>query len=188
MREAGFAILAHGSTAGRQGVADGGAASRRRNARRQAACPSSIPDPIPNRSTTQAHPEDSHLSRSRIKPFASALCGAFVVALSAGCSSDDVISHAEAKETHRPGMFETKDIAEEGFIYGLPIVMNYAVMYEYAVDRGLRSPSCSGAARLDACRLMCPDVADRSRISVNRAAATAWEGGRSARRTGTPPA
>src|SRR5947207_13778769 len=30
---------------------------------------------------------------------------------------------------------ETKAIAEEGFIYGLPIVMNYAVMYEYAVDR-----------------------------------------------------
>ena len=26
---------------------------------------------------------------------------------------------------------ETKAIAEEGFIYGLPIVMNYAVMYEY---------------------------------------------------------
>jgi hypothetical protein len=31
---------------------------------------------------------------------------------------------------------ETKAIAEEGFIYGLPIVMNYAVMYEYAVDEG----------------------------------------------------
>jgi hypothetical protein len=30
---------------------------------------------------------------------------------------------------------ETKAIAEEGFIYGLPIVMNYAVMYAYAVDR-----------------------------------------------------
>src|SRR6202451_1667719 len=30
---------------------------------------------------------------------------------------------------------EAKAIAEEGFIYGLPIVMNYAVMYEYAVDR-----------------------------------------------------
>jgi hypothetical protein len=29
---------------------------------------------------------------------------------------------------------ETKVIAEEGFIYGLPIVMNYAVMYEFAVD------------------------------------------------------
>ena len=30
---------------------------------------------------------------------------------------------------------ETKAIAEEGFIYGLPIVMNYAVMYENAVDK-----------------------------------------------------
>jgi hypothetical protein len=30
---------------------------------------------------------------------------------------------------------ETKAIAEEGFTYGLPIVMNYAVMYEYAVDK-----------------------------------------------------
>jgi hypothetical protein len=30
---------------------------------------------------------------------------------------------------------ETRAIAEEGFIYGLPFVMNYAVMYEYAVDK-----------------------------------------------------
>src|SRR4051812_43112621 len=30
---------------------------------------------------------------------------------------------------------ETKAILEEGFIYGLPIVMNYAVMYEYSVDK-----------------------------------------------------
>jgi len=30
---------------------------------------------------------------------------------------------------------EAKAIAEEGFIYGLPIVMNYAVMYEYSVDK-----------------------------------------------------
>src|SRR5262245_45061806 len=29
---------------------------------------------------------------------------------------------------------EAKAIAEEGFIYGLPIVMNYGVMYEYSVD------------------------------------------------------
>ncbi len=35
----------------------------------------------------------------------------------------------------RPGFFKAKDVAEEGFIYGLPIVMNYAVMYEYAIDR-----------------------------------------------------
>ncbi|QDW41919.1 DUF1254 domain-containing protein [Bradyrhizobium sp. KBS0727] len=34
-----------------------------------------------------------------------------------------------------PRLLEAKDIAEEGFIYGLPLVMNYAVMQEYAVDR-----------------------------------------------------
>lgn len=34
-----------------------------------------------------------------------------------------------------PTLQEAKDIAEAGFIYGLPIVMNYAVMYEYAIDR-----------------------------------------------------
>jgi hypothetical protein len=34
-----------------------------------------------------------------------------------------------------PTLLEAKDIAEEGFIYGLPIVMNYGIMYEYAVDR-----------------------------------------------------
>jgi len=34
-----------------------------------------------------------------------------------------------------PSIEQTKAIAEEGFIYGLPIVMNYAVMYEYAVDK-----------------------------------------------------
>ena len=30
---------------------------------------------------------------------------------------------------------EARAIAEEGFIYGLPIVMNYVVMYEYCVDK-----------------------------------------------------
>ena len=34
---------------------------------------------------------------------------------------------------------EAKAIAEEAFIYGLPIVMNYAVMYDYAVDKTTRS-------------------------------------------------
>ncbi|MGO4837864.1 DUF1254 domain-containing protein, partial [Rhizobiaceae sp. 2RAB30] len=33
-----------------------------------------------------------------------------------------------------PDIIEAKDIAEEGFIYGLPLVMNYAVMNEFAVD------------------------------------------------------
>lgn len=35
----------------------------------------------------------------------------------------------------RPGFLKAKDIAEAGFIFGLPLVMNYAVMYEFAVDR-----------------------------------------------------
>jgi hypothetical protein len=34
-----------------------------------------------------------------------------------------------------PDIREAKAIAEEGFIYGLPIVMNYVAMYELAVDR-----------------------------------------------------
>jgi hypothetical protein len=42
--------------------------------------------------------------------------------------------HAQTS-ADRPGFFKAKDIAEAGFIYGLPIVMNYGVMYEYAVDR-----------------------------------------------------
>ena len=66
-----------------------------------------------------------------------------VVAVSAtlvtGCQKkDDVISQADKKDAARgvaaPSIEQTRAIAEEGFIYGLPIVMNYAVMYEYAVD------------------------------------------------------
>ncbi len=61
-------------------------------------------------------------------------------ALAAGCGKkDDAVAQAEKKDVAKgiaaPGIAETKAIAEEGFIYGLPIVMNYAVMYEYAVDK-----------------------------------------------------
>ena len=44
-----------------------------------------------------------------------------------------VPANAQAK-AEWPNILEAKAIAEEGFIYGLPIVMNYAVMYEFAVD------------------------------------------------------
>ena len=39
--------------------------------------------------------------------------------------------------THAAGLTpaETKAIAEEGYIFGLPLVMNYAIMNEYAVDK-----------------------------------------------------
>jgi hypothetical protein len=65
---------------------------------------------------------------------------AFVIAatLLVGCGKNDPITQAEKKDAAKgipaPGIVETKAIAEEGFIYGLPIVMNYAVMYEFAVD------------------------------------------------------
>jgi hypothetical protein len=60
--------------------------------------------------------------------------------LIAACGKkDDPIAQAEKKDVAKgvaaPSIAETKAIAEEGFIYGLPIVMNYAVMYEYAVDK-----------------------------------------------------
>ena len=34
-----------------------------------------------------------------------------------------------------PGVEETKAIAEEAYIYGLPLVMNYAVMHDFAINR-----------------------------------------------------
>jgi hypothetical protein len=62
--------------------------------------------------------------------------GATIASLLSGCGKkDDSISQAEKKDKEKPSIAETKAIAEEGFIYGLPIVMNYAVMYEYAVDK-----------------------------------------------------
>jgi len=57
-----------------------------------------------------------------------ALTCATVVALFTGCAKKDTTAPA-------PGLAETKTIAEEGFIYGLPIVMNYAVMHEFCVDK-----------------------------------------------------
>ena len=56
-----------------------------------------------------------------------------VLALTLGVLATTLSPAAKAAEW--PGVVEAKDIAEEGFIYGLPIVMNYAVMYAYAVDK-----------------------------------------------------
>jgi len=65
--------------------------------------------------------------------------GAIVIvglSLLSGCQKkEDAISQAAKTDTDKPGIAETRAIAEEGFVYGLPIVMNYAVMYEYAVDK-----------------------------------------------------
>jgi hypothetical protein len=40
-----------------------------------------------------------------------------------------------AQQATVPNNEEARAIATEGFNYGLPIVMNYAVMYQYSVDR-----------------------------------------------------
>ncbi|MCC7228451.1 MAG: DUF1254 domain-containing protein, partial [Burkholderiaceae bacterium] len=78
------------------------------------------------------------------------LLGASAAALLAGCNpKDDPIAAAEKKDSGKatavaaapapgpavPGVEQVKAIAEEAFIYGLPIVMNYAVMQEFSVDK-----------------------------------------------------
>lgn len=43
---------------------------------------------------------------------------------------------ARAEWRHgKPGFFAAKEIAEQGYIYGLPIVMNYGTMYEFVIDK-----------------------------------------------------
>jgi len=72
--------------------------------------------------------------------FIGALCSVIAVSMLVGCDKKgDAISAVEQSDKKggipAPSIAETKAIAEEGFIYGLPIVMNYAVMYEYVIDR-----------------------------------------------------
>jgi len=71
---------------------------------------------------------------------ASAFCGAIVIALLGGCDKPaDPVSVAEQADKKAgivaPSIVETNTIAEEAFIYGLPIVMNYAVMNEFVIDK-----------------------------------------------------
>jgi hypothetical protein len=68
------------------------------------------------------------------------LAAAVTASCLTGCDKkSDPITQAEQADKKAgvaaPGIEETKAIAEEGFIYGLPLVMNYAVMYEYSVDK-----------------------------------------------------
>ena len=63
------------------------------------------------------------------------LAGWLATTLIAGCSTHDGITLAEKESGSRPSAEEIKQIAAEGFVYGLPIVMNYAVMYDYVLDK-----------------------------------------------------
>lgn len=63
-------------------------------------------------------------------------CSLVMVLLSGCANTQDAISQAEKADKIKPSIAEVRAIAEEGFIYGLPIVMNYAVMYDFCVDTG----------------------------------------------------
>jgi hypothetical protein len=65
---------------------------------------------------------------------------AFTMVNVVGCGKkDDPIAQAKKDDAARgapaPSLADTKAIAEAGFIYGLPLVMNYAVMSEYVIDK-----------------------------------------------------
>jgi hypothetical protein len=49
-------------------------------------------------------------------------------------AKNDPISKAAQNDNDHPSIIEIKAIAEEGFIFGLPLVMSYAIMYAAAVD------------------------------------------------------
>jgi hypothetical protein len=91
-------------------------------------------------SPKKANLEKKQMSRPGQKIVIGALYSFIALALLAGCDKkDDAISIAEQADKKvsisAPGIAETKRIAEEAFIYGLPIVMNYAVMNEFSVDK-----------------------------------------------------
>ncbi len=72
--------------------------------------------------------------------FISMLCSVIAATLIAGCGkqADPVAAAVKADkkaDVAAPDVAGLKAIAEEAFIYGLPIVMNYAVMNEFVVDK-----------------------------------------------------
>jgi hypothetical protein len=75
-----------------------------------------------------------------ITKFVAGLALAVSIVGISGCDKPgDAVTQAAKKEATSgvavPGIAEVKAIAEEGFIYGLPLVMNYAVMQEFVVDK-----------------------------------------------------
>lgn len=67
-----------------------------------------------------------------------ALAGLLLVTPVVASEKDAVAQGARADAAAgipAPGFLEARAIAEEGFIYGLPIVMNYAVMHDFVLDR-----------------------------------------------------
>src|SRR5713226_4461251 len=67
-----------------------------------------------------------------------ALLCLLAVILATGCKQNDSITQIEKADKVNgvavPGIEETKQIAQEGFVYGLPLVMYYTSAYELFVD------------------------------------------------------
>lgn len=75
------------------------------------------------------------------KKWQAVLAGSVIsLGLLAGCAHQaDVVTQAAKVEAAAgvaaPSLAEVKAIAEDGFIYGLPLVMNYAVMHDFVINR-----------------------------------------------------
>lgn len=72
---------------------------------------------------------------------------ALAASLLTGCGrKSDAITQVEQAEKKAgvpaPGIEETKAIAEEGFIYGLPLVMSYTANYEFWIDKTSSQYKC----------------------------------------------
>ncbi len=77
---------------------------------------------------------------ARSRTFARLAIAATVAACLAGCERrDDTVAQAE-RETEqqgaeKPGAIAIKDTVKEAYIYAFPMLMNYAVLHEYFVDK-----------------------------------------------------
>jgi len=64
-----------------------------------------------------------------VRPFRGLFAAILLLALGAGCAQDSI-----SRSSSAPSLAEVRAIAEEGFVYGLPIVMNYGVLYDFVID------------------------------------------------------
>ena len=79
--------------------------------------------------------------------------------------------------THAAGLTpaETKAIAEEGYIFGLPLVMNYAIMNEYAVDKNSnRSRHRSTRSRTSRASLPTKTLRSSARTAIRLTQCPGW--------------
>ncbi|KLU04584.1 hypothetical protein RISK_003638 [Rhodopirellula islandica] len=96
---------------------------------------------IPSQPTSDSRTLDKSKMKTTHQRFALFLIVGFVTALTLpACDQPgDPITEAASADgqagINMPSFEETRAIAEEGFIYGLPLVMNYAVMNEFCVDK-----------------------------------------------------